>query len=95
MYVNGRPAQDELARLRTELDRYKKQLMDIAADPSKGLGSREWTNTLAKIKATEKELGNVRSNVANVTQALGRLDKATPKELRMALLQLKREQGLG
>ena len=91
MYVNGRPAQDELARLRTELDRYKKQLMDIAADPSKGLGSREWTNTLAKIKATEKELGNVRSNVANVTQALGRLDKATPKELRMALLQLKRE----
>ena len=91
LYVNGRPAQDELARLRTELERYKKQLMDIAADPSKGLGSREWTNTLSKIKTVEKELGTVRSNVANVTQTLGRLDKATPKELRMALRQLKQE----
>ena len=29
--------------------------------------------------------------MANVTQALGRLDKATPKELRMALRQLKQE----
>ena len=91
LYVNGRPAQDELARLRTELERYKKQLMDIAADPSKGLGSKEWDSTLKKVKAVEKELGTVRSNVANVTQALGRLDKATPKELRMALRQLKQE----
>lgn len=91
LYVNGKPAEDEIRRLRGELDQYKKQLLDIAADPSKGLGSKEWSNTLAKIKATEKELGNVRSNVANVTQALGRLDKATPKELRMALRQLKQE----
>lgn len=31
LYVNGRPAEDELHRLHGELDRYKKQLMDIAA----------------------------------------------------------------
>lgn len=91
LYVNGRPAEDEIRRLRGELDRYKKQLLDIAADPSKGLGSKEWNNTLAKVKATEKELKAVQSGVSNVTQALGRLDKATPKELRMALKQLKQE----
>lgn len=91
LYVNGRPAQDELARLRTELDRYKKQLMDIAADPSKGLGSTAWGNTLKKVKATEKELDKVQSNVSSVTQALARLDKATPEELRKALRQLNRE----
>ena len=56
LYVNGKPAQDELARLRAEVDKYKKQLMDIAADPSKGLGSTAWSNTLKKVKATEKEL---------------------------------------
>ena len=91
LYVNGRPAQNELARLRTELGNYKKQLMDIAADPSKGLGSQAWNGTLAKIKATEKELRTVQSGVSNVTQALFRLDKATPKELRLALKQLKQE----
>lgn len=91
LYVNGKPAQDELARLRTELDRYKKQLMDIAADPSKGLGSSAWNSTLKKIKSTEKELDKVQSNVSSVTQALARLDKATPKELRKALRQLNKE----
>lgn len=91
LYVNGKPAQDELARLRTELDKYKKQLLDIAADPSKGLGSKEWSNTLKKVKATEKELDKVQSNVSGVTQALSRLDKATPEELRKALRQLNKE----
>lgn len=91
LYVNGRPAQDELARLRGELDKYKKQLLDIAADPSKGLGSQQWNSTLKKVKATEKELEKVKSNVASVSQTLTRLDKATPKELRQALRQLNKE----
>lgn len=91
LYVNGRPAEDELRRLRGELDHYKKQLMDIAADPSKGLGSQAWQSTLKKVKATEKELDKVQSNVSSVTQALARLDKATPEELRKALRQLNKE----
>ncbi|MBO4871578.1 MAG: phage tail tape measure protein [Muribaculaceae bacterium] len=91
LYVNGRPAEDELRRLRGELDHYKKQLMDIAADPSKGLGSQAWNSTLKKVKATEKELDKVQSNVSSVTQALSRLDKATPEELRKALRQLNKE----
>ena len=91
LYVNGRPAEDELRRLRDDLDKYKKQLMDIAADPSKGLGSKEWNSTLKKVKATEKELDKVQSNVSSVTQALARLDKATPEELRKALRQLNKE----
>lgn len=91
LYVNGKPAQDELARLRAEVDKYKKQLMDIAADPSKGLGSTAWSNTLKKVKATEKELDKVQSNVSSVSQALTRLDKATPEELSKALRQLNKE----
>lgn len=91
LYVNGRPAEDELRRLRGELDHYKKQLMDIAADPSKGLGSQAWNSTLKKVKATEKELDKVQSNVSSVTQALSRLDKATPEELRKTLRQLNKE----
>ena len=91
LYVNGKPAQDELARLRAEVDKYKKQLLDIAADPSKGLGSSAWGNTLKKLKSAEKELDKVQSNVSSVTQALSRLDKATPEELRKALRQLNKE----
>ncbi len=91
LYVNGKPAQDELARLRAELDKYKKQLMDIASDPSKGLGSKEWDEARKKLKATETELKRVTNNVSNVTRALSRLDKATPGELRKYLRQLKQE----
>ncbi len=91
LYVNGRPAQDELARLRADLDKYKKQLLDIASDPSKGLGSKEWDEARKKLKATETELNRVANNVPNVTRALSRLDKATPGELRKYLRQLKQE----
>lgn len=91
LYVNGKPAQDELARLRAEVDKYKKQLLDIASDPSKGLGSSEWGNTLKKLKGAEKGLDKVQSQVASVSQALAHLDKATPEELRKALRQLNKE----
>ncbi len=91
LYVNGKPAQDELARLRADLDKYKKQLLDIASDPSKGLGSKEWDEARKKLKATETELNRVTNNVSNVTRALSRLDKATPGELRKYLRQLKQE----
>lgn len=91
LYVNGKPAQDELARLRADLDKYKKQLLDIASDPSKGLGSKEWDDARKKLKATETELNRVTNNVSNVTRALSRLDKATPGELRKYLRQLKQE----
>lgn len=91
LYVNGKPAQDELARLRADLDKYKKQLLDIASDPSKGLGSKEWDEARKKLKATETELNRVSNNVSNVTRALSRLDKATPGELRKYLRQLKQE----
>ena len=39
----------------------------------------------------EKELGKVQSGVANVTQVMKRLDKATPNELRKSLKQLKND----
>lgn len=91
LYVNGKPAQDELARLRADLDKYKKQLLDIASDPSKGLGSKEWDEARKKLKATETELNRVTNNVSNVTRALSHLDKATPGELRKYLRQLKQE----
>lgn len=65
--------------------------MDIAADPSKGLGSKEWNATQKKLKDTAKELDKVQNNVSGVTQALTRLDKATPEELRKALRQLQKE----
>lgn len=44
-----------------------------------------------KIIDTEKELGKIQSGVANVTQVMQRLDKATPNELKKVLKQLKSE----
>ena len=66
-------------------------MLDIASDPSKGLGSKEWDEARKKLKATETELNRVANNVPNVTRALSRLDKATPGELRKYLRQLKQE----
>lgn len=91
LYVNGKPAQDELARLRTEVDKYKKQLIDIASDPSKGLGSKAWDEARKKLKGAETELKRVTKNVTSVASALTRLDKATPGELRKYLRQLKQD----
>ena len=91
LYINGKPAQDELKRLRNTLQDYKKQLVEVAADSKRGIGSAEWKRLTNEIKSTEKELKSVQSGVASVSQVLLRLDKATPKELKNTLKQLKKE----
>lgn len=91
LYINGKPAQDELNRLRNTLQGYKKQLVEVAADSKRGIGSAEWKRLTNEIKSTEKELKSVQSGVASVSQVLLRLDKATPKELKNTLSQLKKE----
>ena len=91
LYVNGRPAQEEIGRLRGTLDKLKKDLQDIAKDQNQGINSPAWKKVQAEIKKTEKELGWVQSGVANVKQTMVSLDKATPKQLRKALKELKAE----
>lgn len=89
IYVNGQPAQQTIAKLKDDVLGYRKRLQEIAADKSLGVNSKEWNDVRKKMVEAEKELGRVQSGVANVTQAMLRLDKATPAELRKSLKQLK------
>lgn len=89
IYVNGQPAQQTMAKLKEDVIGYRKKLQEIAADKSLGVNSKEWNDVRKKIVEAEKELNRVKSGVANVTQAMLRLDKATPNELRKSLKQLK------
>ena len=89
IYVNGQPAQQTIAKLKDDVLGYKKRLQEIAADKSLGVNSKEWNDVRKKMVEAEKELGRVQSGVANVAQAMLRLDKATPAELRKSLKQLK------
>ncbi len=56
-----------------------------------GFNSKQWQDVRKKMIDTEKELGRIQSGVANVTQVMQRLDKATPNELKKVLKQLKSE----
>lgn len=91
LYVNGQPAEQEIAKLKKEVLDYRKQLHDIATDKSLGVNSKQWNDVRQKMLDTEKELGKIQSGVASVTQVMQRLDRATPKELRTSLRQLKSE----
>ena len=91
IYVNGKPAKDVIANLKKDIVDYRNQLHEIATDPSLGVNSQKWKEVQKQLKNTEKELERVQSGVANVTQVLQRLDKATPNELKKALQQLKSE----
>ena len=91
IYVNGKPAHQAIARLKEDVLGYRKRLQDIATDKSLGVNSKEWDDVRKNMVAAEKELGRVQSGVANVTQVMLRLDKATPKELRKSLNQLKKD----
>jgi len=91
IYVNGQPAQQTIAKLKDDIIGYRKRLQEIAADKSLGVNSKQWNDVRQKMLATEKELGKIQSGVANVTQVMRRLDKATPNELRKSLKQLKND----
>lgn len=91
LYVNGQPAEQEIAKLKKEIIDYRNQLQKIATDKSLGVNSKQWNDVRQKMLATEKELGKIQSGVANVTQVMRRLDKATPNELRKSLKQLKND----
>ena len=81
LYVNGQPAEQEIAKLKKEIIDYRTQLQKIATDKSLAVNSKEWNEVRQKMIAAEKELGKVQAGVANVTQVMQRLDKATPNEL--------------
>lgn len=91
LYVNGKPAESEIKRVKQEIIDYRNELHRIATDKSLGVNSKQWQDVRKKLIDTEKELGRIQSGVANVTQVMNRLDKATPNELKKSLKQLKSE----
>lgn len=91
IYVNGQPAKQEIAKLKKEIVDYRDQLQRIATDKSLGVNSKQWRDVRQRMLDAEKELGRIQSGVANVTQVMLRLDKATPNELRKSLKQLKND----
>lgn len=85
--VNGKEAEETLARLKKRADDYK----DAIAKASKEGNQTELKKLRKELRSTEREIKSIQSATVNVADVLRRLDKATPKELDSTLKRLTRE----
>ena len=74
--------------LKAKAKDYREELIKIAKDASKGVGSKEWKDTYKKLKQVNRQIRQMQSDTINVEMAMRRLDKATPRELKMTLKSL-------
>lgn len=88
IYINGDQAEDVLDMLKAKAKDYREELIKIAKDASKGVGSKEWKDTYKKLKQVNRQIRQMQSDTINVEMAMRRLDKATPRELKMTLKSL-------
>lgn len=87
VYVNGKPAEAELQRLKQRASDFSDALAKAAKEGNKA-DLKKWHKEL---RTTQREIKNVESAMHAAEVVMKRLDKATPKELQMTLKQLKKE----
>ena len=84
--VNGKQAEDMLAKLKTQAASLEKAIEKAAA-----AGNRSQLTRLKKeLKETNRQISQIESAAKGVENVLARLDQASPKELNRTLSQLKR-----
>ena len=84
--VNGRQAEDMLAKLKNQAANLEKAIDKAAAAGNKA----QLTKLKKELKETNRQISQIESASKGVESALKQLDKATPKELNRTLSQLKR-----
>ncbi|MBR5030866.1 MAG: phage tail tape measure protein [Muribaculaceae bacterium] len=87
IYVNGKPAEDELRKLKERAS----DLRDAIAAAGKAGNKADLSKFRSELKSTNREIKNVENSIHTAENVMKRLNKATPKELNMALKQLKKE----
>ncbi len=85
LYVNGKPAEQELQRLKKRAE----DLEDALLQAWKSGDTAAQKSLKKAISETKRQIRTIQSEMVNVEQTLKRIDKATPNELRRALRQLK------
>lgn len=85
--VNGKEAEETLARLKLRASDYK----DAIAKAAKEGNQAELKKLRNELRATNREIKTIQSATVNVHDVLKRLDSATPKELKSTLKQLTKE----
>ena len=84
--VNGKQAEDMLAKLKSQASNLEKAIEKAAA-----AGNRSQLTRLKKeLKETNRQISQIESASKGVENVLARLDQASPKELNRTLSQLKR-----
>ena len=87
IYVNGKPAEAELQKLKQRAS----DLKDAIAAAAKAGDKADLRKLRGELTSTKREVKNVENAIHSCEVVMKRLDEATPKELNMALKQLKRE----
>lgn len=87
VYVNGKPAEQELQRLKQRAS----DLQDAMAKAAAAGNKADLKKFRSELNRTRGEIKNVENSMRSAEIVMKRLDKATPKELNMALRQLKKE----
>lgn len=87
IYVNGKPAEQELKRLKNNAD----NLHDAIAAASKAGDKASLKKFRSELNYTKNQIKQVEGAMHAAEVVMKRLDKATPKELQSTLRQLKKE----
>ena len=87
IYVNGKPAEQELQKLKQRAS----DLRDAIASAAKAGEKADLKKLINELKQANREIKQVEGAIHSCEVVMKRLDKATPKELNMALRQLKKE----
>ena len=87
IYVNGKPAEQELQKLKQRAS----DLRDAIASAAKAGEKADLKKLRNELKQANREIKQVEGSIHSCEVVMKRLDKATPKELNMALKQLKKE----
>jgi len=87
IYVNGKPAQQELLRLKQRAN----DLRDAIAKAGAAGNKADLKKFRSELKSTNREIRTIENSITAAEQVMRRLNKATPRELNMTLRQLNKE----
>lgn len=87
VYVNGKPAEQELQRLKQRAD----NLRDAIAKAGAAGNKADLKKFRSELKSTNREIRNIQNSITAADQVMRRLNKATPRELQLTLRQLNKE----
>lgn len=97
VFMNGEQAKNEMNRLQAEAKRLQTELVELRKK-SKQSGedlSEDIKKVEKEYKETQKSIKALQTSMQNIREAMGQLDKLTPKELQKTIKTITREMNSG